>query len=388
MRILTFNYEYPPLGGGGGVVHQQIAEELAKRHEVAVITSAHRELPLSEVVRGVKVHRVKILRRNSLSTASLLSMLSYYPASLRRGQVVIDEMKPDVINTHFAVPTGPSAVRLARRNRLPHALCIHGGDIFDPSKRLSPHRHFVLRRTVRNVLGRVDRILAQSRDTAENAKRIYGISREIEIIPHGLKVPQFSPLPRAELGLSDDQIVVITVGRLVARKANHELVKVFSEIGDPRVVLVILGEGPERKHIEATAARCGVAEKVIMPGFVSEERKFQYLRAADIFASTTMHEGFGLMFVEGMFCGLPVITYDHGGHSDFLEHEKSGFVVPLNDRRAFLKALRVLCRDGARRAEIARHNEALSRRYTIEACAARYESVFHEMLGYAKATAH
>jgi glycosyltransferase involved in cell wall biosynthesis len=94
------------------------------------------------------------------------------------------------------------------------------------------------------------------------------------------------------------------------------------------------------------------------------------------------------MFVEGMFFGLPVVTYDHGGHKDFLEHEKSGFLVPLNDQRAFLEALRILCRDGARRAEIARHNEAISRHYTIEACAARYESVFHEMLGYAKATAH
>jgi glycosyltransferase involved in cell wall biosynthesis len=153
-------------------------------------------------------------------------------------------------------------------------------------------------------------------------------------------------------------------------------------------VLVILGEGPERKHIEETAASCGVSDRVMMPGFVSEERKFQYLRAADIFASTTMHEGFGLMFVEGMFCGLPVVTYDHGGHKDFLEHERSGFLVPLHDQEAFLEALRVLCRDERRRAEIARHNEAISRHFTIEACAARYEAVFQEMLGHARATAH
>ena len=103
--------------------------------------------------------------------------------------MIIDVFKPDFINTHFAVPTGPAAVMLAQRNRIPHALCIHGGDIFDPSKRLSPHRTPGLRQTVRWVLRRVDRVLAASHNTAENAKRIYGVPDEIVIIPHGIKMP-------------------------------------------------------------------------------------------------------------------------------------------------------------------------------------------------------
>src|SRR5690606_27050876 len=135
---------------------------------------------------------------------SLPSLLSYYPASLRCGEALIRAARPDVINSHFAVPTAPSATRLALRHRIPHVLCIHGGDIFDPSKRLSPHRLPGVREVVRWVLRSADRVTAPSRNTAANARRWYGHRGPIEIIPHGMARPRFSPAPRVELGLPND----------------------------------------------------------------------------------------------------------------------------------------------------------------------------------------
>jgi glycosyltransferase involved in cell wall biosynthesis len=380
MKILMLNYEYPPLGGGGGVAHQHIAEELASRHDVTVLTSRAGTLPPREVVGGVKVHRVDVLGRDSQATASLISMLSYFPASLNAGQKLINKIKPDLINSHFAVPTGPSAVVLARRNGIPHVLSIHGGDIYDPSKRLSPHRTPGLHRTVRWVLQRADRIAAQSENTAANARRIYGYSGEITIIPHGLKKPVLPPFSRKELGLSDDQIVLVTVGRLIARKANYQLIEILSKINNPNVVLVLLGDGPERTPLQELAKRLCVQNRVIMAGFVSEERKYQYLQAADIFVSTTSHEGFGLMYVEGMFCRLPVVTYDHGGQADFLEDGKTGFLIPLNDQEAFRQRLECLIQNPEVRKSMGDYNLAFSRRFTIQHCASRYERIFNEMV--------
>jgi glycosyltransferase involved in cell wall biosynthesis len=380
MKILMLNYEYPPLGGGGGVAHQHIAEELASRHNVTVLTSRSRSLPPFEVMGGVNVHRINVLCRGSQATASLISMLSYFPASLKAGQKLIDRIKPDIINSHFAVPTGPSAVVLARSNRIPHALCVHGGDIYDPSKRLSPHRMPGLRHTVRWVLRRADRVLAQSRNTADNARRIYGYKKEITIIPHGLKQPVLPPFSRKELGLSDDQIVLVTVGRLVARKANHQLIEILSRINNPKVVLVLLGEGPERTALLHLAKRLHFEKQLFMPGFVSETQKYQYLQAADAFVSTTSHEGFGLMYVEGMFCRLPIVTYDHGGQTDFLEDGRTGFLVQLNDQDAFRQRLEWLIQNPGLRKTMRDYNLALSRRFTIEHCASRYEHVFNEMV--------
>jgi len=71
------NYEFPPLGGGGGVIFSHIAGELAKLHEVDVITTGHGRLPEFESVDAVKVHRVPVLSRKEQSTASLTSLLSF-----------------------------------------------------------------------------------------------------------------------------------------------------------------------------------------------------------------------------------------------------------------------------------------------------------------------
>jgi len=381
MKILLLNYEYPPLGGGGGVALQHIAEELASRHEVTVLTSRARALPSFQVVRGVNVHRVDVLGRDAQATASLVSMLSYFPTSLYAGQRLINKSKPDVINSHFAIPTGPSAALLARRNRIPHVLSIHGGDIYDPSKRLSPHHTPGLHQTVGWVLRCADLVAAQSENTADNARRIYGYKKGITIIPLGLKKPALPAFSRKELGLSDDQVVLVTVGRLIARKANHHLIKIVSQINNPKVVLVLLGDGPAKGPLLELAKQLRIENRVIMPGFVSEERKYQYLQAADLFVSTTSHEGFGLMYVEGMFTRLPIITYNRGGQTDFLVDGKTGFLIRLNDQVMFRQRLEWLVQNPELRRNMGKYNLALSKRFTIEQCALRYEQIFEEAVG-------
>ena len=379
MKILMFNYEYPPLGGGGGVIHQQIAEELAQRHTVTVVTSGFHRLPAHEQRNGVEIHRVSVLGRRGLATGSLPSLLSYYPASLRHGERLIRARRPDVINSHFAVPTGPSAARLALRHRIPHVLCIHGGDIFDPSKRLSPHRLPPVRRVVRWVLRTADRVVAPSHNTADNARRWYGHSGPITIIPHGLRYPVVPPADRGELGLPETARVLVTVGRLVARKANHELIQLLASLPEPEALLVIVGDGPERQALESLARTLGVAERVRFMGFVPEERKHQLLEAADVFVSATTHEGFGLMYLEAMARGLPVVTYDHGGQCDFLRDGQTGCVAPAGRRDRLQAGLHQLLQDEPRRRRIGSWNREIAARFSIEACAGAYERLFEEV---------
>lgn len=380
LKILMFNYEYPPLGGGGGVVHRHIAEQLARKHEVAVVTTGFADLPSRETVKGVDVHRLKVMGRKRRATASVLSMLSFVPACLRHGHRLIDHLRPDIINTHFAVPTGPAPVLLARRHGLPHALCIHGGDIFDPSKRLSPHRWPGLRHTVRWVLNRADRVLAASTNTSQNAKRIYGYHQPIGIIPHGLPRPDLPAADRSPLPVDPDAFVMVSVGRLVARKAYHESIRLLARVRYKNATLVILGEGPQRGRIEAEAERLGVRDRLHMPGHVDEQLKYRWLQAADLFVSTSMHEGFGLMFIEAMFCGLPIVAYDHGGQCDFLENGRTGFVVPLGDLPAFQDRVETLINDEHLRRSAGTHCAALSERFTIEHCASQYEEEFSAMV--------
>lgn len=376
MNILMFNYEYPPLGGGGGVIHALVAEELARRHRVVVVTSRASGQPAVETRDGVEVHRVPVLSRGDLSAATLLSLLSFPPGAWRKGAELLRRERFDVVNSHFAVPTGPGSLPVAKVGRIPHVLSLHGGDIYDPSKRLSPHRLPVVRGVVTQMMRRSEAVVAQSQNTRDNAWRYYGYRGPIEIIPLGIRQPRFAPATRAELGLPEDVFLAVTVGRLVKRKAIDVLLTALARPECAGVHLAVVGAGPELEPWRALAAALGIAERVRFLGRVSEEAKWQILACADVYASTTMHEGFGLVYLEAMAAGLPVITYDHGGQTDFLVDGVTGFLVPAGDPDRFVSALSRLAASPDLAARMRAENLRRAPSHRVEHCASAYEALF------------
>ena len=103
---------------------------------------------------------------------------------------------------------------------------------------------------------------------------------------------------------------------------------------------------------------------------------FVGLVAADIFVSTSQHEGFGLVFLEAMAFGLPVVCYDRGGQTDFLKSRETGHVARLNDLADFTRAVVHLHDDRAARREIANNNRRQVEDFFIDRCAERYEAIF------------
>jgi glycosyltransferase involved in cell wall biosynthesis len=380
MNILTFDYEYPPLGGGGGVVHALIAEELAKHHRVWVVTSAFEGLPRREERAGVNILRVPVLGRNDRAAASLLSMLTYPPGAWMVSARLLRRERIDVVHGHFAVPTGPGSLPPAKVAGVPHVISIHGGDIYDPSKALSPHRIAPMRAAVRWVLRGSAAVVAQSTNTRDNARRYYGFEGPIEVIPLGIRQPSVAPATRAELGLPKDAFLTITVGRLVRRKGLDVLLRSLARVDSETMRLLVVGDGPERPELERLAAELGLRDRVQFLGRVEEERKWQLLQAADAYVSATMHEGFGLVYLEALAAGIPVITFDHGGQVDFLRDGETGYLVPTGDLAALTAAITRLAADPARARSMGEANRRRAVNHRIEECAARYEELFTRLL--------
>jgi glycosyltransferase involved in cell wall biosynthesis len=381
LRILFCNYEYPPLGGGGGVVMAALARELARRHDVTVLTSRAAGLAALDSDQGVRVIRVPVFFRKHLAVANFPSMLAYLPMAAWRGMLLRKRGAFDVVNTHFAVPTGPVGQMLARFYRVPNVLSIHGGDLYDPSKKLSPHRHAVLRFVVRKLLLAADAVVGQSRNTVGHVQEIYGVSRPVKLIPLGIdRPPAVAAVSRSEFGLPEDAFVLVTVGRLVARKSTVQLVQAVSASKCPRAHLIIVGDGPDSANIRRAAQELGISDRVHLLGQVRDEQKFRALSIADVFASTSQHEGFGLVFLEAMAFGLPVLCYDHGGQTDFLTTGKTGHVLRLNDFNAFTQAIIDMHENSQRRLEMGRYNRAAVEEFFIDRCAERYEALFRESI--------
>jgi glycosyltransferase involved in cell wall biosynthesis len=380
MRILFCNYEYPPLGGGGGVINGLLAQELAKRHDVTVLTSRALGLPAESIENGVKIVRTPVFYRRHEAVASLSSMLTFVLSGLRTGKKLLSREGYDVINTHFVLPSGPVGDGLARFAGIPNVLTLHGGDLYDPSKIFSPHQHLCLRMWVRFLLRRSDIVIGQSKNTLDNMRRYYTPEIEGLQVPLGIRRHPVPPASRSSYGFSENAILLITVGRLIARKQVRHLLKVLHLLRDEPLHLLVVGSGPQESALKKIASNLSLQDRVHFLGQVEETEKFGLLRMADVYISASQHEGFGLVFLEAMSAGLPIVCYDHGGQTDFLANGLTGYLLPLDDLNALAASCRTLVRDRALRDRMGRENLSRVEELYVERCAERYEEIFQEAI--------
>lgn len=371
MRILVVNYEYPPLGGGGGVVSKALVGALAPRHDVVVLTSRSLDLPAESFEQGARILRVPMPGRRDPQRARVPWLAMFPYAARPTAARLLRRWKPDVVHTFFAVPSGPAGTWIARRARVPHVLTLAGADVHDPTRRASPDRFRPVGAVVRRVARRSDVVVAVSRDLAERAGPITGRD-DILTVPNTIEETPLPPPDRAGLGWSRE-MVLVTTARLVKRKGYDTLLAALPSV-DASVRLEIVGDGPERTALE-TLAR-GLPHPVVFAGAVSAAERDLRLVSADAFVLTSLHEAFGLVILEAMRAGLPVISTDCGGPRDLVRDGETGFLVPVGDEITLAERISRLAKDPALRSRMGAAGKQAAADLTPAKIAARYEEIY------------
>jgi glycosyltransferase involved in cell wall biosynthesis len=181
---------------------------------------------------------------------------------------------------------------------------------------------------------------------------------------------------RARYGLQEGERIILTVARLAAKerykgydRVIHALPAIREACGPVRFMLV--GQGEDSQRVDALLSVLGIKSMVIMPGFVSDAELPAHYRLADVFAMPSTGEGFGIVFLESMACGTPVVAGNRDGSVDALDGGRLGRLVDPNDIHAITAGITAILkregpplwfdREGLRDATIRRFGQAAFR---------------------------
>jgi glycosyltransferase involved in cell wall biosynthesis len=371
-KILMLNYEFTPVGGGGGYASKQLAKGfIANGYQVDLVTGWMRNLKRFEKVDGINVFRVQTFGRKERATANNVYMATYLIFGFFKGVQLCLKNKYQFINTHFVLPTGPLGFILGKIFKLNNIVSIHGGDIYDPSKKSSPHRSPSLTKVNNFLLTQAKKVVAESSDTKKNAEKYYIFDNKVFTIPLAYEKFEFKKISRKELNLKDEKIYLISVGRMVKRKGYKYLVKTLERL-PKNVNTIILGEGPEKENLLKLAKKLKVENRLILPGFVSEEEKFQYLDNADIYVLSSLHEGFGIVLQEAMQVGLPIVATNNGGQVDFVKEGKNGFLVKPENSKLIAEKIKEMIKNDNLKNKMSQKNKKEIDKFGIKEIAENY----------------
>jgi glycosyltransferase involved in cell wall biosynthesis len=375
LRVLHVGKFYPPAPGGMERVVQLLCEGEQATTDSRVLVANTGHGTVRERWRGIDVTRV-----SSLAAIGSVGVCPMFPLELRRAErdvTVIHEPNPlALVSDWMAAQRGPLVV-------------------WFHSEVLRPQWKYRLlyRPFLRRVLARADRIVVSSPRLAEHAVELKDFRDKCVVIPFGIDTDRLARTPAIDerVGAIEREYPgprVLFVGRLVPYKGVDVLLEAMSSV---QATALIVGDGPLRATLESAAARFGISARVKFLGHVEDEEVVAHMHACDLFVlpSVTRAETFGVVQLEAMACGRPVVSTNLPTGVPWVNrHEETGLVVEPGDAPALAQALNRLVEDAALRARLgARARQRVEETFTVDRMTSQSTALYREVVVGPLATA-
>jgi phosphatidyl-myo-inositol dimannoside synthase len=374
MRITVLASSYPRFPGDGTAPFvQSLAEHLVEQgHDIEVIA------PHDVAVRGaldsrVPVHRFRyapvdrwhilgharsLAGDTRLKPGTLLLLPFFLLAQFRSALRVARKQQAQIIHAHWVLPNGLVGAWVARTLGIPLAISLHGSDIF--VARGTPAFGHVASWVFRQAAV----VTACSEDLRQGALELGALPQKVHLVPWGADPERFSPavqpLDRSCFGLNQTTVLLVGLGRIVAKKGFDILVRTLPTLleSDPRVHVLIGGDGDQREVLAKLAATLGVQDHVHLPGRISWDDVPAFLAMGNVFVLPSVRDAAGnvdglpTVLLEALALGKPVVATRIGGVPLVVEDGVNGILCPPGDTDTLTEAISRLIGDIALQARL------------------------------------
>lgn len=382
MRILNSLYYYRPHYSGLTVYTERLARHLAARgHAVTVLTSRYdRDLPTQERVDGVTVKRLPVLLK--VSKGPIMPTLTF--------EVLRELRRNDILHLHVPQLDAAPLALLGKLFRVPVVLTYHC-DLRLPESLLNRVAGFLSEIANRISVALADVVVANTRDYAEASVTLSQVIHKVEVIPPPIEIPEPSEQRerdlRSRLGIRDGQSLIGMAARLATEKGAEYLAQALPRVlevyRDARVLYVgqyedVLGEEEYGRRLAPMLAELG--EHWTFLGILDPEDLAAFFSLCDVTVLPSLNstESFGMVQVESMLCGTPVVASYLPGVRQPVNATGMGLTVPPADADSLANAILDILEEPERfirpRQEIADH-------YAASVIADTYEGLFRSLLG-------
>jgi glycosyltransferase involved in cell wall biosynthesis len=385
MRILMISDVYFPRINGVSTSIQTFRRGLhAAGHETILIAPEYPGAPAD--------HETTILRVPSRGVPRDPEDRAMKLGALRALRAEVERLEPDLVHIQTPFIAHYQGTALARALRLPVVETYHTyfEEYLHHYVPLMPRAvmRFVARRFTVSQCNVLDALVVPSR-AMEQALLDYGVRCPMHIIPTGMEMERFAggngQRFREQLGIAPGQPVLVHVGRIAHEKNIEFLFRMFARVvrGKPDAVFIVAGEGPALASCKAYVRSLGIAQHVRFVGYLSRERELlDCYRAGDLFVFSSRTETQGLVLLEAMALGVPVVSTAHMGTADIMNPQRGARVAP-DDEAAFANIVVQLLEDVPRRAAMSAEARAYAATWSASAMADRLAGLYSEVLGQA-----
>ncbi len=290
------------------------------------------------------------------------------------------DFKFDLIHAHVTLPDGYTAMELAQDLDIPFVVTIHGADLYITIKKNTGCLY-----ALKQVFKRADRIILVSNELKKILSNYFEVSDKLLVIGNGIPINKIYTC-KDNIDPSNNKnkgFMLLSVSCLIERKGIDYNLRALSKLINkyPELRYIIVGDGIEKDKLRELAKELGVYERVEFTGMLSHDDVLKYMKEADIFSLPSWNEAFGVVYIEAMACGKPVIGCEGEGLKDFVRNFETGLLVKPKDVDSLAEAMDFLLTNPDKAKEIGeRGRKLVLDNYTWEKNAEKTIRVYQEVL--------